>query len=70
MACPVRAVKPESLEALRMYNFYQAGFLPSAGGILDQPNYLLEQMEIIRAVEGEEAEGKRRRHAALKRQLK
>ena len=65
--CPVREVRSESLDALRMYNFYSAGFLPTAGGILDQPNILMEQIEVVRAVEAEAVEDKKRRNAARKR---
>ena len=47
--CPVQYVRPESIEALQMYAFYEAGHLFVAGGILDQPYRLISQMQIIAA---------------------
>lgn len=38
-----------SLRMMRLYQHYQAGYLPFAGGILQQPNKLLEAMEVISA---------------------
>jgi len=35
---------------LSQYQFFKSGFLPCAGGLLDQPNKFIEQMQIIEAV--------------------
>lgn len=37
---------------------YRAGFLPGAGGYLDQPNEIMERMRIIEAALHENAEKK------------
>jgi hypothetical protein len=40
-------VTGESFEYIRAYNFYKNGFLPNAGGWLDQPAKLLDAFNII-----------------------
>jgi hypothetical protein len=51
-------------EAVGLYRHYRQGFLPGAGGILDQQERHLEMIETIDAVlaeiEAEEAEKKKR----------
>jgi len=47
--CPVRYITEESFDALSQYQFYKNGFLPFAGGFLEQPNKFIEQMRIIEA---------------------
>jgi len=45
--CPVGHITRESYEALALYSVYKDGFLPEAGGIMDQDNRIMEQMRII-----------------------
>jgi len=40
-------LKPQTLAYLRFYNFFQEGFLPAAGGLLDQPAKFLAAMEVL-----------------------
>jgi hypothetical protein len=37
-------------EAFGIVNHYDRGFLPFAGGIYDQPNKMLQMIEVVRAV--------------------
>jgi len=57
--CPVQYVTAESMEALNMYLFYNDGHLPRAGGFLDQPNKVMEQLQIIANQVAEEKERRR-----------
>lgn len=36
-----------SLRMMRLFHHYKAGYLPLAGGVLEQPNKYLEAMEVI-----------------------
>jgi len=40
-------ITPASRLMLRLYGHYKARLLPHAGGLLDQPNYYIEAMEIL-----------------------
>jgi hypothetical protein len=60
--CPVQLVTSDSMEALHMYGFYNNGFLPCAGGFLEQPNRVMEQMVIIgNQIAESQKPGKKRR---------
>jgi hypothetical protein len=64
--CPVASVDRRLVrEAFAMYRHYRQGFLPGAGGILDQRELHLEIIETLDAVlaeiESEEAEKQRRK---------
>lgn len=61
----IEGMDPEVPFLLRMWRHHEAGFLPCAGGVLDQPNRLLEAIEIIggevaRVSEAEAARARRR----------
>lgn len=45
--CPQRIVTDDSREWIAMRTHYLAGFLPFAGGSLEQPNGYLEAMALI-----------------------
>ena len=45
--CPLRLVSASSWLALRLFRHYERGFLPVAGGLLEQGNAFLQAMEII-----------------------
>lgn len=45
--CFLPMVTPQSRFLLRMYQHYRNRLLPYPGGLLSQPNYYLEAMEII-----------------------
>lgn len=47
--CPRNLVSPLTWFSIRVYQQYQSGFLPTAGGILDQSNLFLQIIEIIQA---------------------
>ena len=49
MTCPVQTITPESIDALGAFGFYNDGHLPEAGGYLAQPNYIMEQIMIVKA---------------------
>jgi hypothetical protein len=40
-------------EAFELSNYYQMGFLPHEGGIYDQPNILMEMIEIVQTTKAE-----------------
>lgn len=66
--CPVQFITQESLGALDLYRFYKDGFLPAAGGILDQPHRIMEQIRIVGAIASDEiAEQQRRKKARQRR---
>jgi len=56
MRCPVQYITDDSFNAISEYRFYRDGHLPEAGGWLDQPNKVMEQMLIIDGVVKEDAE--------------
>jgi len=45
--CPRRELTPQTLVYFRFFNFFQEGFLPVEGGLLDQPAKFLEAMEVL-----------------------
>lgn len=45
--CPMAIVTDQSIEYVRVYNFFQKGYLPNPGGWLDQPAKLIEAIEFI-----------------------
>jgi hypothetical protein len=52
--CPVAAVdRREAFGAFSLFRHYKAGFLPGAGGVLDQAEIALEQIEVLAAVVAE-----------------
>jgi len=61
--CPVQEITGQSREALSLYVFYQRGHLPTAGGIMDQPNKMMDQIRIIENVV-EEVRRERRAQSA------
>jgi len=61
--CPRTYVTPEVADLLRLYTHYDKGFLPVAGGVLDQTPQYLAAMSIIAA---EVAEQERRAWAGKK----
>lgn len=48
--CPLKIIEPESMLIMKAYLHYQDGFLPHAGGAMDQSNYLMEAIEILISV--------------------
>jgi len=60
--CPLPVVTPTSNQMMRLYRHYKAGRYPFAGGLLEQPNFYIEAMEVIENVvteiEAERARGK------------
>ena len=47
--CLLPMITPVSHVMVRLYHHYQAGHLPFAGGLLDQPKQFLESMEKLGA---------------------
>lgn len=47
--CLLPMVGERESEMLRLFQHYRHQLLPSAGGLLDQPNNYIESMEIIGA---------------------
>lgn len=45
--CPMRYVAAQSIRAMRFFRFFQMGWLPNGGGILDQPGSFVEAMEYL-----------------------
>ena len=46
-------ITPQSRYLQRLYGHYKNRLLPYAGGLLNQPNYYLEAMELISAIGGD-----------------
>lgn len=67
--CLLPMITPESYFLLRLHSHYKQGLLPYAGGLLEQPNFYLEAMEILSAraaaIMAEQAERHRREQARL-----
>lgn len=42
-------VTKQSIRAMRFFRFFERGWLPNAGGILDQPAAFVEAMEYLSA---------------------
>jgi len=45
--CLLPMITPASRLMLRLYAHYKARLLPHSGGILDQPSYYIEAMEVL-----------------------
>jgi hypothetical protein len=45
--CPVRHLTADVARLLKLYGHYRNGFLPVAGGVLDQTPQFLEAMAVI-----------------------
>jgi len=45
--CPVRLVTKSSLMLIEAFLYFKQGFLPNAGGWMDQPAKLFEAFEVI-----------------------
>ncbi len=43
----MRSVTAQSIRTLRFFRFFQMGWLPNPGGILDQPVTFVEAMEYL-----------------------
>lgn len=46
-------ITAQSRFLMRMYGHYKNRLLPLAGGLLDQPNYYIEAMELIGSIVGD-----------------
>jgi len=44
-------IAPQSQYLIRLHQHYKSGILPHAGGLLEQPSYFIEAMEILSAHE-------------------
>jgi hypothetical protein len=49
--CFLPMISARSEFLLRLYRHYKSGILPHSGGLLDQPHYYAEAMEILSAIE-------------------
>jgi hypothetical protein len=49
-SCPVMDVTPESFEGLADYIFFSNGFLPGAGGYLDQSYKTIQTIRLVQSV--------------------
>ena len=47
--CPAQMVTGDAWELLNLYQHYTAGFLPFAGGIMNQPSVFADAMRVIAA---------------------
>lgn len=45
--CPVQLITAASLEYIRAYSLFLKGYMPNAGGWIDQPKKFIGAMEII-----------------------
>lgn len=45
--CPLKSIDPSIYEYIRAYNRFEAGFLPNAGGWLEQPAKFNDVIDII-----------------------
>jgi len=45
--CPVKLITRQSTNYIRYYNFFEKGFLPNGGGLLDQPAKFLDAMNYM-----------------------
>ena len=45
--CPLKLMTPETIEYVHYFNFFEKGFLPNPGSILDQPNKYTEMIITI-----------------------
>ncbi len=51
--CPLKIITKQSWEYIKFYTFFEKGFLPNKGGILEQPAKFLDIMSIIEKFIGE-----------------
>jgi hypothetical protein len=62
--CLLPMITPQSRFLLRMHQHYEKRILPHEGGLLEQPHYYVEAMEILSAreavIQAELAEKRRR----------
>ena len=47
--CPLKVITRETAEMLRYFKFYQNGYLPVSGGLLDQSAKFVSAIEVIGA---------------------
>ena len=45
--CPLKLITPQSAAYLRACTFFEKGYLPNAGGWIEQSNKFIEAMEIV-----------------------
>ncbi len=45
--CPVKTVSEQSFQYLRAYFYYEKGYFPNPGGWMEQPEKLLQALQII-----------------------
>lgn len=69
--CPLKLITLESIEYLKAYQLFDKGYLPNAGGWVEQPAKFLDAMVIISAeiqkVKDEEAEKQKKGIEARRR---
>lgn len=55
-SCPLRPIKDDPVgwnEMLLLYGYYQKGFLPEDGGVVDQSAYAMSLFQIVDAAKSE-----------------
>lgn len=57
--CLLPMITPQSRFLIRMHRHYRNGWLPYEGGLLEQPNYYLEAMELIDSLMKEPNDGRK-----------
>ncbi len=67
--CPLRYLAPNVMRAINLHSHYKNGFLPHAGGVLNQPARTMKQIEAVASVENDIEENKTK-NKAKKRQGK
>lgn len=45
--CPRKLITKQSAEYIKFYGYYEKGYLPNAGGILEQPAKLMDAITVI-----------------------
>jgi len=45
--CPVKLLTPDIANFFKFYSMYKQGYLPVAGGILDQAGMFIQAVEIV-----------------------
>lgn len=61
--CPVSLLTAASCEYIRAYGLFLKGYMPNAGGWIDQPKKFIEAMEIIEKEVAEIQKEKEREYA-------
>ena len=64
--CPLKLITVQSMDYIRFYGYYKEGYLPNAGGILEQPAKFLDtvtEIENILAEIRQEKELELKRHS-------